>query len=115
MASRIISRLLDWLPFPRWRIVGEYQDIDELPDDLPRKGAALVSAPGRLKWIIFDCPCGTGHRIMLNGDHSREPFWRIASLHRLSISPSVDYRGTERRCHYFIRNGRTMWAKDSDR
>ena len=111
----MISRLLDWLPFRRWHIVGRYQDLDELPDDLPRRGAALVSAPGRLKWIVFDCPCGTGHRIMLNGDHSRRPFWRVVSSSPLSIAPSVDFRGTERRCHYFIRSGRTMWAKDSDR
>lgn len=110
----MISRLLEWLPFRRWHVEGQYEDLDDLPEDLPRRGAALVMAPGRLKWIVFDCPCGTGHRIMLNGDHARRPFWRITSSRPLSISPSVDFRGSDRRCHYFIRNGRTMWAKDSD-
>lgn len=114
MANRIIARILDWLPFGRWHIDARYSDIDDVPDDLPRKGAVLVTAPGRIKWIIFNCPCGTGHRIMLNGDQARRPYWGITSTKPLSIWPSIDFQGSDRRCHYFIRNGRTHWTRDSD-
>lgn len=103
-----------WLPFQRWRVVGETLFADELPDKLPRNGVALVGTSARTKWIVFDCPCRTGHRIMLNADSARKPHWAIRSLDRLSIAPSIDFRGDARRCHYFIRDGRIVWAKDSD-
>ncbi len=115
MASRIIARLPDWWPFSRWRVVGVYQDLDDIPDGLPRKGVAIVQAPNLVKWIVFDCPCGTGHRIMLNGDRARRPYWTLHPARLLSVWPSIDFRGSNRRCHYFIRGGRTLWAKDSDR
>lgn len=108
-------RWWQWLPIWRWRIVGRTQSADEIPDQLPRNAVALVSDARRTKWIIFECPCRTGHRIMLNADSTRRPYWTLNLSPRLTISPSVDYRGTDRRCHYFIRNGKILWAKDPDR
>jgi hypothetical protein len=108
----MIGRFLEWLGFVRWRVVGCYDDLDEVPEPLPRKSVALIAAPGRLKWIVFDCACGTGHRIMLNADHSRRPFWRILARDPLSITPSIDFHGERHRCHYFIRRGRTVWARN---
>jgi hypothetical protein len=113
MASRMIASFLELFGLFRWRIIGRYADMDELPDDIPARGVALVSVPGRLKWMIFDCPCGQGHRIMLNADNNRRPFWRMIRSDPLTIWPSVDFQGN-RRCHYSIRNGRTVWARDSD-
>lgn len=104
-----------WLPFWRWRVIGATESADEVPDHLPRNAVALVGDAGRIKWIVFDCPCRTGHRIMLNADQARQPNWTLKQLPRLTISPSIDSRGSQRRCHYFIRNGRILWAKDSDR
>lgn len=104
-----------WLPFWRWRIVGVADAADEIPDRLPRNGVALVGDHNHTKWIIFDCPCRTGHRIMVNGDLARRPAWVIHTASPLSIAPSIDYRGSARRCHYFVRGGRIVWAKDSDR
>ena len=105
-----------WLPFQGWRSVGMVESADEVPDRLPSRGAVLVGAPEHLKWVAFDCPCGRGHRIMLNTDPGRLPAWQVAQNpeQRLTISPSVDYRG-ERRCHYHVRDGKTVWAGDSDR
>ncbi|MBZ9603183.1 hypothetical protein LB462_15160 [Phyllobacterium sp. KW56] len=100
-----------WLPFQRWRVVGEAESADEIPDRLPRNGVALVAASGRNKWIVFDCPCRYGHRIMLNVDESRRPFWTLQPSKRLTISPSVDFHDSNKRCHYFIRGGRILWAK----
>ena len=106
-----------WLPFQAWRSVGLAESADEIPERLPRKGAVLVGSADLLKWVAFDCPCRRGHRIMVNTDTSRQPAWRVApgSERRLTITPSIDYFGDSRRCHYSIRDGKTVWAEDSDR
>ncbi|WP_409996299.1 DUF6527 family protein [Rhizobium leguminosarum] len=104
-----------WLPFQRWRIVGESDSADEIPDRLPRNGVALVGDTEWAKWIVFDCPCRKGHRIMLNADPGRKPCWTLNQTKPVTISPSIDFRDSQRRCHYFIRSGRILWAKDSDR
>jgi len=103
-----------WLPFQRWRIVGITEFADDVPDRLPRNAVALVGELDRVKWIVFECPCRTGHRIMLNTDHNRLPHWTLRQVRPLTIAPSIDSRGERRRCHYFIRKGRIEWAKDSD-
>lgn len=107
-------RWWQWLPFWRWRVVGVVDDADLVPDQLPRHAAVVVGSPSFAKWIVFDCACGSGHRIMLNLDGGRRPSWRVTEAKPLSITPSIDFDGA-RRCHYFIRNGRIEWARDSDR
>lgn len=104
-------RLLFW----RWRVVGIVHDADEIPEELPRNAAVLVGTQMKKKWIAFDCPCRNGHRVMLNLDDSRTPYWQLigASFGQLSIAPSVDFHDGARRCHYFIRNSRVIWTKDS--
>jgi len=97
-----------WLPLWSWRIVSTYEAVDEVPQFLPRNGVALVASEGVLKWLVFDCPCRSGHRMMLALQGS--PRWTFSSHERLSVSPSVDYRGADRRCHYIIRNGRVKWT-----
>jgi hypothetical protein len=106
-----------WLPiFRRVRCIGAVESADEIPDRLPRAAAVLVSSAGRHKWIAFDCPCGVGHRILLNLDQSRSPAWIIsAQSGLLSISPSVDYYDRMKRCHYFVRAGKVNWVGDSFR
>jgi hypothetical protein len=106
-----------WLPFQGWRSVGMTKSADEVPNKLPRNGAVLVGSASQLKWIVFDCPCRRGHRIMLNTDPHRRPTWQVAdgSNKRLTITPSVDYQGDDLHCHYFIRGGKVLWAEDSDR
>jgi len=77
---------------------------------LPRNGAIIVGEKDSPKWIAFDCPCRSGHRILLNTDKSRRPNWSVSQDNRLSIQPSVDYQGVDRNCHYIIRKGRVDWA-----
>lgn len=102
-----------WVPVWRWRILGSVEDADEVPDRLPRRGAVVVGTADFPKWIAFDCACGRKHRILLNADTARRPAWRLTKSVPLSISPSIDYSG-QQRCHYFIRDGKTLWAKDSN-
>ncbi len=107
-------RLWNWLPFQPWRVVEIVEDADDVAQRLPRNGVSLVGSKSCWKWIVFDCPCRAGHRILLNVDSSRNPYWRIEVLNgrRLTITPSVDYSDASRRCHYFVRRGRIEWAKN---
>jgi hypothetical protein len=109
MAERMKISWWQWLPFQPWRAVGIAESADEVPDHLPRNGVALVGSAHQVKWIVFDCPCRTGHRIMLNADRSRWPSWQLHGSWRLTISPSVDFVGDRMRCHYFVRGGRIIW------
>jgi hypothetical protein len=103
-----------WLPIPWWRIVAMVDAADEVPLRLPRKGAVLVGSRSRPKWLAFDCPCRNRHRVMITLDKARRPHWTIADGFLLNLSPSVDDRSAGWRCHYFIRRGRTHWARDSE-
>ena len=106
-----------WLPIPgrRWRIVTRVDAGDEVPRRLPRSGAALVGPVSAPTWIAFDCPCGQGHRLMINTSPSRRPTWRIQSEKPLTIRPSIDDTTPERRCHFSIDKGRVRWANNRRR
>jgi len=111
----LLTRFLDFL-FPKpWTVVATVEAADEVPDQLPRKGAVVVGSAAWPKWLVFDCACGRGHRIMINLDKSRRPSWKIGvdDARRLSVHPSIDHdpKGGPR-CHYFITRGQTVWAKD---
>ncbi len=103
-----------WWPRRRWRIVASVSAADEVPTRLPRHGVVIVGDTTICKWIAFDCPCETRHRIMLNGDASRRPRWRIVRRSRLSLHPSIDALGSNGRCHYTIRNGTLHWVPENE-
>lgn len=114
-----MGRLSKWwrsLPFPwrPWRIVDEVGAADEIPDRLPHRGAALVASGGFRTWLAFDCPCGMGHRVMLNLDASRYPRWVISRSEPLTVWPSVDDRMNTRRCHFMLQRGRVTWVQDDE-
>lgn len=100
-----------------WRLSGIVAECDDVPDRIPIRRAFLVGARSNWKWLVFDCPCRTGHRVMLNLDPGRRPTWtvRLTRRGRITVSPSIDYRGQDRSCHYFIRDGRLVWASRTRR
>lgn len=104
------------LPFWGWRIVANVESADDIPFDIPRNGAVLVGSHIKPKWIAFDCPCHGGHRVMLNADKSRSPYWKFSTrgllTRSLTISPSIDYSDDEKRCHYFIQRGHIQWVHE---
>jgi hypothetical protein len=102
----------EWIPGRAWRIVATVEAADEIPERLPRRGAVIVGSLLRPKWLAFDCPCKTGHRIMVTLDPAHRPHWIIQKGKKLSISPSVDYRTAEKRCHYYLADGKITWVKD---
>jgi len=99
-----------WIPGRAWRIVSVVAAADEIPTRLPTRGIVLVGNKQRTKWLAFDCPCHTGHRIMINLDPAHYPCWTVSTDKDLTISPSIDYQTAKRRCHYFIKRGRTVWT-----
>ena len=87
---------------------------DELPASIPRMRAVLVGPGSAPKWLAFNCPCDTGHQIMLNLDRRRSPAWTVTNTRRLTISPSIDAHGPVRRCHYFVRQGTVNWVPNTN-
>lgn len=104
----------EWIPIHRWRVVGIVEAADEIPEKIPKNGAILVGTRKHPKWLAFDCPCRSGHRIMLNTDPGRRPFWSVQEYSSLTVYPSVDFKSHNVRCHYFIRNGRISWVHGRD-
>lgn len=104
-----------FLPARRWRVIGSVDDADNVPDSLPSCRAVLVATSLIDKWLAFDCPCGAGHRILLNLDKSRSPSWRlrVSIMGKITLSPSVDFEDGHKRCHFTIRRGRVAWTRDS--
>lgn len=101
-----------WHWFPRFRffIAGTVEQADEVPERLPAKVAILVGTTQYPKWLAFDCPCRTGHRILIPLERTRVPHWRVLSETPLTVDPSVDYRTPQKRCHYFMRGGKVVWT-----
>jgi hypothetical protein len=100
---------LPWLP---WRIVATVDAADEIPEHLPRNGAVLVGSDKYPKWLVLDCPCRQGHRIMVTLDNRSKPHWRITGNRRLTLLPSVDAYTGRRRCHFIVRDGRIIWVHE---
>lgn len=104
----------EWIPGRSWRIVTTVEAADEIPERLPPQGAVMVGSWQHPKWLAFDCPCKTGHRIMVTLDPAHWPHWVIKGEKKLSVTPSVDYRTAERHCHYMVTNGKIIWVKDME-
>lgn len=98
------------LPTRRWRIVAQVDEADLIPARLPRRGAALAGPYGAPKWLALDCPCSTGHRLLVNLDSRRRPAWRLVSARPLTIQPSLDISRDGARCHFTITRGAVHWA-----
>lgn len=101
-----------WWPWRAWRVLGYAEAADEVPLRLPRSAIVLVGTPAARKWAVFDCPCRAGHRIMLPLSKRAMPHWSIVDENSMTLTPSVDAWEDDRRCHYFIRRGKTVWVED---
>jgi len=108
--------LIDWwrrrrLTVPLLDRVERYASQAELPESLPRHQLAIVGTQASPKWLVLECPCGSGHRLKMNLSAGRQPRWRlVASEAGPSVFPSIDFDGAERRCHFWIREGRVRWS-----
>ncbi|WP_366002107.1 DUF6527 family protein [Microbacterium sp.] len=103
----LLNRFRYWR---RWKVVLHVDSVDDVPTRLRHRQAAIVGTSHQ-KWLAFDCPCGNGHRVLLNLDKSHYPQWRIASELPLTLIPSVDEESAAGHCHYIVRNGRIRWVQ----
>ena len=110
----LVDLVIDWWRRHRWTQprfarVRTFRSRADVPKRLPRRVIGVVEgSPG---WIIFECPCGAGHeRIeLIRTPRGGVPAWRVSlDGDTATLHPSVDYVG-DRRCHYWIRNGRVHW------
>lgn len=114
------ARLIDWwrrrrLTEPQLDQLEYYGSQAELPESLPRHQLAIVGVPESPKWLVLECPCGTGHRLSVNLAVSRQPRWRVVEAGLgPNIHPSIDFDGSERRCHFWVRDGRVHWVGKPD-
>ena len=74
----------------------------------------VVGSANHPKWLVFDCPCRRGHRVMLNLDVGNTPRWRISQDVPLTLYPSVDERSSVGHCHYVVREGRVHWIEKAE-
>jgi hypothetical protein len=112
-----LAPLVNWWRRRRWttpRYVGVrlYATRNEVPAKMNPRIVALVGTADRLKWAIFDCPCGRGHEIALSLQTTHGPHWQLyESSGEPTFCPSVD-SVTAYRCHFFLRDGRVCWVHD---
>lgn len=110
------ARLTDWwrrrhITAPRLDRIERYSSQAELPESLPRHQLAIVGTPENPKWLVLECPCGSGHRLTVSLAASRQPRWRVVDAETgPNIFPSIDFNGSKRRCHFWIRDGRVQWS-----
>ncbi|MFT3864591.1 MAG: DUF6527 family protein [Solirubrobacterales bacterium] len=110
------GELIDWwrrrrLTRPRVDRIRRYARQADVPTEIPRHELAVVGDPARPKWLVFECPCGEGHRLQVNLDAAGAASWRLDDHDGgVSIHPSIDYCGSERRCHFWLRCGRVHWV-----
>jgi hypothetical protein len=117
----ILDTLVDWwrrrgLTAPRIDKVIVQERQGELPESISRHAIAVVGSFTHPKWAALECPCGAGHRLMINLSPNHAPAWRLARQRtRPSLHPSIDFEDTERRCHFWLRDGKVQWCRDSRR
>lgn len=107
-----LLRWSEWLRRGRWKVVARVSEADEIPATIPAQGAVLVGSRGQAKWLAFDCPCGRGHRILLNLDSAHRPTWTVYDQRGLTVWPSIDSRQAGYRCHFLLDHGRVVWCRD---
>lgn len=112
------DHVIDWWRRRRWT-TARYVDITyvssrtEVPELPARRSVMVVGSPERPKWIVFACPCGHGHDIAVNLAPARRPAWRLTHGGQgPTLHPSIDSLTAERRCHFWLRDGRVQWVRD---
>lgn len=113
----VLSWFIDW-----WRRrrrnsaridrVERYSSASVLPEHLNRHVVAIAGDPPA--WAVMECPCGNGHRLKVRvraRDHAT--VWILdEGVDGPSLRPSIDFNSAERRCHFWLRNGRVTWVDD---
>jgi len=119
VSSDIKGRLIDWWRRRRWSSprlwkVEHFASNSGVPESIARRTLVVVGDPP--VWAMFECPCGSGHRIMVRlKPHDQVTMWTLSGGPEApTLWPSVDSVLPERRCHFWLRGGRVRWVADFD-
>ena len=119
--GRLVNRLTDWwrrrqISAPRIDSVMRFEMQHEAPASIPRHALILIGTEQHPKWAAFECPCGTGHKIMVSLVPTHPRNWRLELANgRPTLLPSIDYSDEHGRCHFWLRDGRIEFTRDSIR
>jgi hypothetical protein len=117
--GRLASCLTDaWrrraLSRPRIDRVVRCESQHEVPGSIPRHTLVVVGSEQTPKWAIFECPCGSGHRIMVSLVPTHRSHWHLEHTSAApSLFPSVNSHDSHGRCHFWLRDGRVDFTRDS--
>lgn len=115
--TSVTGNLIDW-----WRRcrrnaarinkIRTYPSAAALPAQLGRHVLAIAGDPAA--WAVKECPCGNGQRLQVRiRPHANAAVWDVREHDRgPSIYPSVDFDSSDRRCHFWLNQGRVRWVRD---
>lgn len=100
---------------PRNELVARVTRMHPRPEQIV-PGGMIIVRDGIDKWACFMCPGGCGETIKLSLSQKGRPRWTAAAdwLRRPTVSPSIRQLN-ECGCHFWIRQGRVDWCRDSGR
>jgi hypothetical protein len=117
---RLVGRARQWfqtlaVPFGRPSRLTVLR-TDELPERPSVRHLYVVGERGEDWYAALVCPCGCGALIDLNLVPPGRPCWKLTvhSDGTPTLGPSV-WRQVDCRAHFFVRQGRIVWALSSER
>jgi hypothetical protein len=104
--KRAFDRLRRWIKPLRAR------EVEELPDILSDDVVYLIGDDGLWWSAAMRCPCGCMETIQLSLIQHDRPSWRakVDPHGTVTLHPSV-WRTKGCRSHFFVRDGRIVWAR----
>lgn len=99
---------------PKPDFVGREALSHPTPEEVAPGEIVIVGERQYQKWACFRCPGGCGEIILLSLNTTRHPSWQVFvdGLRRPTISPSVR-QINDCKCHFWVRQGRVDWCRDS--
>ncbi len=96
---------------PDFKKIHFVSGISQIPNNI-KNDFYIVERSGRQLWLVFNCPCKSGHRLTVNLSRERNPSW-FAEIkdNRLSVYPSV-WVGDECQSHFWIKNSNISHTLD---
>lgn len=96
--------------YPRTVFLESRRDVPDAPAADTLYVVGVKRAP---KWLIFDCPCGRGHRLDVNLMRARNPFWRLSFglANRVSASPSLWVADDICDSHFWLKNSAVYFVR----
>lgn len=84
---------------------------DDVPEKIDNKTIYIIYNEGYYWQAVMLCPCKCKKILHMNLMKEYHPFWKIEidNKNRISLNPSV-HRIVGCRSHFFVSNGRIIWA-----